>query len=85
MQIEDGKKELVYFKEVDTGRLMQELYEAIPELKPVILGNNKFKINLRVFTNSNKLMLWVLDNIDEELINRVVENHVLVIEEEGEA
>lgn len=84
MQIEEGKKELVYYKEVDAGRLMQELYNAIPELKPEILDLSKrqFKINLRVFTNGNKLMLWVIEEIDKELVNQVVENHIF--EKEGE-
>lgn len=86
MQIEEGKKELIYYKEVDTGRLIQELYDAIPELKPEILDldNRKFKINLRVFTNGNKLMLWVLENIDEESVNHVIENHIYVVEKVGE-
>lgn len=84
MQIKEGKKELIYYKEVDTGRLMQELYDAISELKPIINNDGSFEINLRVFTNGNKLILWVLDSVYEELVRQVVENHVLVIEKAGE-
>lgn len=81
--IEIGKKELTYIKEVDAGRLMNELYDAVPELKPVF-NDNGFEINLRVFTNGSKLILWVPEGFNEELINAVVEVHQLaVIEEEG--
>lgn len=81
--IEIGKKELIYIKEVDTGRLMNELYEAVPELRPDIHENESFDVNLRVFTNENKLMLWVPEGLSEEPINAVVEAHQLVLVEEG--
>lgn len=83
MQIEDDKKELVYYKEVNTGRLMYELYEAIPTLKPIILNNWEYQINLRIFINRNKLMLWIPKEIQEELVNQIVENHKFIIEKEG--
>lgn len=77
MQIESGKKELVYFKEVNTMKLMEELYTAIPELKPVLLDND-YKINLRVFTNGDKLILWVPTDIVEENINAIINNHIAI-------
>ena len=83
--VEIGKKELVYNKEVDPSRLMEELYEAIPELKPVVYEDGSFDVKLRVITNGSKLILWVPKKINEEPINNVVEAHQLVIPvKEGE-
>lgn len=86
MSVEKGKKELVYFKEVDTGRLMEELYEAIPELKPIVHEDGSFDVNLRIFTNGSKLMLWIPEDLDEYKVNEVVKVHeVVIFMEEGEA
>jgi hypothetical protein len=82
--IEDSKKELIYYKEVDSGRLMQELYDVIPALKPIILNDCEFKVNLRVFTNGNKLTLWVLNETPEEMVSKIVNNHTSIIEKAGD-
>lgn len=87
MNIENrsDKKILEFDKEVDTGRLMNELYEAVPELKPVVHEDGSFDVNLRVFTNGSKLILWVPEGLSEEPINAVVEAHQLaLLKEEGE-
>lgn len=83
--IEEGKKELTYIKEVDSGRLMNELYEAVPEIKPLVNEDGSLDVKLRVFTNGSKLMLWVPEGMNEKIINAVVDSHVHIIEEEGEA
>ena len=83
--IEIGKKELVYNIDVDSSRLKEELYEAIPELKPVMHEDGSFDINLRVFTNGSKLKLWVPEELDECLVHDVVRVHeIVIVMEEGE-
>lgn len=79
------KKVLEFNKEVDSGRLMNELYEAVSELKPVI-NDSGFEAKMRVFTNGNELILWVPEEIEEARITAVVEAHrVIILMEEGEA
>lgn len=79
MNIENrlDKKELVYNKEVDTGKLMEELYEAIPELRRTVYPDETFTVNLRVFTNEYKLTLWVPEDVSDSVITNIVELHTI--------
>ena len=84
MQIEENKKELIFFKEIEPGKLMQELHDSIPELRPRPLSNDIYEIKLRIFTIGNKLILWVPENMDVQLINQIVTNHQLTIKKRSE-
>ena len=86
MNIENrhDKKILEFNKEVDACRLIDELYEAVPELKP-LLNDSSFIVSMRVFTNGSKLILWVPEAVNEEPINIAVEaHHLILLEKEGE-
>lgn len=76
MNIEDRKdrKELKYIKVIDGVKLMQELYDTIPELKPVV-EEGKLTVNLRLFTSGHEITLWVPKGADENLIHNIVLEH----------
>lgn len=85
MNIEERKdrKELKFIKIVDGVKLMQELYEAIPELEPVI-EERELTINLRLFTSGHEITLWVPKEADEHLIQNIVMEHKFQSELESE-
>jgi|GEM_PF-3012612 len=85
MNIENrkDKKELKYIKIVDGVQLMQELYEALPELKPRE-ENGKLIINLRLFTKGHEIILWVPEEIDGNRVNSIVRNHEYLKTQEDE-
>ena len=76
MNIEDRKdrKELKFIKIVDGVKLMQELYDAIPELEPVV-EEGELKFNLRLFTSGHEITLWVPKEADEHFIQSIVMEH----------
>lgn len=85
MNIENrkDKKELRYTKVDDALQLMIGLFEAIPTLKPEN-KRGKARINLRVFTRGDELILWVPGDVDETLVETVVEKHKIVNVDEGQ-
>ena len=85
MNIEDRKdrKELKYIKDVDGVKLMEELYDGIPELKPVV-EDGKLTVNLRLFTSGHEITLWVPKEADEHLIQNIVLEHKYQDEFESE-
>lgn len=85
MNIENrkNKKELKYIKIVDGVQLMQELYEALPELKPREENGNLI-INLRLFTKGHEIILWVPEETDENIISSIVSNHEYLKTQEDE-
>lgn len=74
-KIERGMRELKYEKSTDTMKLMEDLYEAIPEIRPVFFENKKPKVHLRVFTKGNSLTIWINRKIEKERVDEVVEKH----------
>lgn len=85
MNIEDRKdrKELKFIKIVDGVKLMQELYETIPELEPVV-EEGELMINLRLFTSGHEITLWAPKEADEHLIRNIVMEHKYQNEFESE-
>lgn len=78
--IEQGKKELVYKKEVSPGKLYEEIYEVAPELAPELDAAGEIVVYVRIFTNGDTLILWVPEELDAAIIDDIVENHVIPIE-----
>ena len=78
----EDKQILTYEKDVDMGLLMKELYEAIPDLAPVIIGD-AFTVNMRMFTNGSTLTLWIPAEIAKDSVDRVVNIHLMPVEEGG--
>lgn len=78
--IEAGKKELVYFKEVSPGKLYEEIYATAPELAPELDPAGKIVVFVRIFTNGDTLKLWVPEEYDTALFNRIIENHQIETE-----
>jgi hypothetical protein len=76
MNIENrkNKKVIRFIKSANEVKLMNELYEALPELKPE-LENGNLTVNLRVFTREDELILWVPSEIDETVVEAVVDKH----------
>ena len=85
MNIEDRKDriELKFIKVVDGVKLMQELFDAIPELEPVV-EEGELKVNLRLFTSGHEITLWVPKEADEHLIRNIVMEHKYQDEFESE-
>jgi len=84
--IEQGKKELVYKKEVSPGKLYDEIYETAPELAPELDSAGEIVVYVRIFTNGDTLTLWVPEELDAAIMDVIVESHVIPIEtEEGDA
>lgn len=78
--IEQGKKELVYQKEVSPGKLYEEIYEVAPELAPELGASGEIVVYVRIFTNGDTLTLWIPEDYDAELFNKIVEDHVIETE-----
>ena len=78
--IEQGKKELVYTKEVSPGKLYEEIYASAPELAPEMDEAGEIVVFVRVFTNGDTLKLWVPEEYDAALFNSIVENHQIETE-----
>lgn len=71
----ESKQILEYTKEVNTGKLMSEIYAALPELTPQ-MSNNTWDIKLRLFTNGDNVTLWVPDDVDKAVIDSVLNKHI---------
>lgn len=83
--IEQGKKELVYKKEVSPGKLYEEIYEKAPELAPELDEAGTISVHVRIFTNGDTLTLWVPEELGVTIIDEVIQSHVIPIEaEEGD-
>ena len=78
--IEQGKKELVYTKEVSPGKLYEEIYATAPELAPELDAAGEIVVFVRIFTNGGTLKLWVPEEYDAALFNRIIENHQIETE-----
>jgi len=78
--IEQGKKELIYTKQVSPASLYEEIYARLPELTPGIDEDGKIIVHVRIFTNGDTLILWVPEELDAAIIDDIVENHVIPIE-----
>ena len=78
--IEQGKKELVYTKEVSPGKLYEEIYASAPELAPEMDAAGEIVVFVRIFTNGGTLKLWVPEEYDAALFNSIVENHQIETE-----
>jgi len=78
--IEQGKKELVYAKEVSPGKLYEEIYATAPELAPELDAAGEIVVFVRIFTNGGTLKLWVPEEYDAALFNSIVENHQIETE-----
>ncbi|WFF71803.1 hypothetical protein [Proteiniclasticum sp. QWL-01] len=78
--IEEGKKELVYTKEVSPGKLYEEIYASAPELAPELDSAGEVVVYVRIFTNGDTLKLWVPEEYDEAFFNRIVEKHLIETE-----
>jgi hypothetical protein len=85
MNIENrkNKKVIRFIKSANEVKLMNELYEALPELKPE-LENGNLTVNLRVFTREDELILWVPSEIDETVVEAVVDKHQIIKINEAE-
>lgn len=73
--IEEGKKELVYIKEVSPGKLYEEIYATLPELAPELDAAGEVVVYVRIFTNGDTLKLWVPEEYDTALFDTIVDNH----------
>lgn len=51
--IEQGKKELVYSKDVSPGKLYEEIYASAPELAPELDAAGEIVVFVRIFTNGD--------------------------------
>jgi len=78
--IEQGKKEMVYKKEVSPSKLYEEIYIQEPKLTPGFDENGEICVHVRIFTNGDTLTIWVPEELDEAIIDDIVENHVIPIE-----
>lgn len=78
--IEQGKKELVYTKEVSPGKLYEEIYATAPELAPELDAAGEIVVFVRIFTNGDTLTLWVPEEYDAALFDSIVENHLIETE-----
>jgi hypothetical protein len=73
------KQVLTYNKEIDGGKLMAELHEAIPALAPTINADGSFTINLRLFTaEDGMLTIWTRAAVDSSIVDFVVESHIAI-------
>ena len=78
--IEQGKKELIYKKEVSPGKLYEEIYEMAPELAPELDEGGEIVVYVRIFTNGDTLTLWIPEEYDAALFDNIVEDHVIETE-----
>lgn len=78
--IEEGKKELVYTKEVSPGKLYEEIYASAPELAPELDAAGEIVVFVRIFTNGETLILWVPEDYDAALFDSIVESHLIEAE-----
>ena len=78
--IEQGKKELLYTKEVSPGKLYEEIYASAPELAPELDAAGEIIVFVRIFTNGDTLKLWVPVEYDAALFDSIVENHQIETE-----
>jgi uncharacterized protein YkuJ len=78
--IKQGKKELVYTKEVSPGKLYEEIYATAPELAPELDAAGEIIVYVRIFTNGDTLKLWIPEEYDAALFDKIVEDHVIEIE-----
>lgn len=78
MNIEEqsNKQVLVYEKNVEAGRLLNELYETFPILRPKNTSNG-YEIALRLFQNGPTVTLWVPAEIDPKQVEQVIAAHAL--------
>lgn len=76
MNIEEqsNKQVLVYEKNVEAGRLLNDLYEALPILRPKNTSNG-YEIALRIFQNGSTVTLWVPAEIDPKQVEQVIDAH----------
>lgn len=78
--IEQGKKELLYTKEVSPGKLYEEIYASAPELAPELDAAGEIIVFVRIFTNGDTLKLWVPVEYDAALFDSIVANHQIETE-----
>lgn len=64
-----------YIKICDMNKLQEEIYVAIPSLKPTLDNEAKFIVKMRLFTNSDTLILRLPDDVDIALIDNIVAAH----------
>ena len=73
--IEQGKKELVYEKNVLASKLLEELYAAFPEYAPSMDSDRKIIVHFRLFTKDRITTLWVPEDLEPAAVDKVVDEH----------
>lgn len=66
---------LIYEKKVNAGKLMDELFETVEQLKPTRNDDGSFNINVRLFSDESSVKLIIPEDIDKTLIDVIVELH----------
>lgn len=72
----ENKQVLEYTKPVDLSKLMNEIFDTIPELIPRF-EDNEWDVKIRIFTNNDNLTIWVPENIDSGLIDTIIDDHTI--------